>query len=385
MDTKEILFSLIRSELTEKEIDSEAKDSINGDTLAKLYSLSSKHDIAHIVGNALSKAGLLGNDDVSAKFNRAIYLAIYRSKRFEYEFERICKALSGAEISFVPLKGSIIKNYYPNPWLRTSCDIDVLVHEKDLEAAVSVLVSELGYETQKNKNFHDIHLNSHDGLLLELHFTINENVESLDRVLTSAWQHTTLSKEMNFKYEMSNEFLLFHIIAHLSYHFVAGGCGIRPVLDLWLLEKSLNIDSAVLNSMLSEAELLKFYESVKSLSAVWLDGSFHTDLTKKMEDYILSGGVYGSLQNKIAAQRQKGGGKFRYLLARIWLPLDMLKIQYPILNKYRWLLPACEMSRWFKKVFCGSLGKSKRELFVNSKMTEEKVNEVKDLLTQLGL
>ena len=68
MDTSKLLFSLIRSELMENEIALEVKNCINMDSLAELYSLSAKHDLAHFLGNTLSNAGLLQNDKVSESF-----------------------------------------------------------------------------------------------------------------------------------------------------------------------------------------------------------------------------------------------------------------------------------------------------------------------------
>ena len=44
-----------------------------------------------------------------------------------------CNALEKAQIPFVPLKGSVIRKYYPEAWMRTSSDIDVLVHKEDVE------------------------------------------------------------------------------------------------------------------------------------------------------------------------------------------------------------------------------------------------------------
>ena len=78
-------------------------------------------------------------------FKNARLMAIYRYEQSRYELNRICKTLNDAQISFVPLKGAVIRNYYSEPWLRTSCDIDVLVREEDLKQAVKVLVSELHY------------------------------------------------------------------------------------------------------------------------------------------------------------------------------------------------------------------------------------------------
>ena len=68
MDTSKLLFSLIRSELMGNEIALEVKNCINMDSLAELYSLSAKHDLAHFLANTLSNAGLLQNDKVSESF-----------------------------------------------------------------------------------------------------------------------------------------------------------------------------------------------------------------------------------------------------------------------------------------------------------------------------
>ena len=163
-------------------------------------------------------------------------------------------------------------------------------------------------------------------------------------------------------YEMSDEFLYFYHIAHMAKHFESGGCGIRPIIDLWILEKALSINKDVLNTLLSEAKLSRFYECVRELYAVWLDGEAYTDISKKMEDYILLGGIYGSLPNKVLFQQQKKNGKFAYLIHRIFLPYDSLKNLYPLVIKHRWLVPFFQIHRWFKIIFDGRAKRSMREL-----------------------
>lgn len=54
---------------------------------------------------------------------------------------KICRALDDAGIDYIPLKGSVLCNLYPAPEMRTSSDIDVLVHEEDLERAVRTIES----------------------------------------------------------------------------------------------------------------------------------------------------------------------------------------------------------------------------------------------------
>lgn len=385
MNTIDTLFLLIRSRIQKTELSQEVKEQISQDMLAELYSLSAKHDLAHFVGDALSRENLLGQDTVSVQFKETAFRAFYRYERSKYELMQICQALNQAQIPFIPLKGSIIRDLYPEPWLRTSCDIDILVHEEDLEKAVSVLVSEKQYSASEKKDFHDISLYSPSGLHLELHFNIRESIPQLDSVLDSVWQYAAPSKEMPYRYELSNEFLLFHIVAHMSYHFTAGGCGIRPFLDLWLLEKNLDIQEETFTALLKAAQLLKFYHQSQQLSLVWLEGEKHTEITTQMEHYIILGGVYGTMKNKVLVQQQKKRGKWSYVFYRIFLPYEKLKILYPILEKKPWLTPFAQVCRWFQVAFDGRAKNAMRELSYNQAIPKSQAQEMTEFLDVLGL
>ena len=153
--------------------------------LIEVYKLSKAHDVAHLVGDALNKNGVFENfpDDideneraaiskVKEKFDEQIFTAVYRYENINYELERLKETLEEAEIPFIPLKGSVIRKYYPEPWMRTSCDIDVLVHENDIEKAMSFLVKKSGAAC-KTKGSHDVglFLNS---VHIELHYSLIE-------------------------------------------------------------------------------------------------------------------------------------------------------------------------------------------------------------------
>ena len=47
-------------------------------------------------------------------------IAIYRYEKINYELNRLRSALNEAQIPFIPLKGSVLRQYYPEPWMRTS-------------------------------------------------------------------------------------------------------------------------------------------------------------------------------------------------------------------------------------------------------------------------
>lgn len=169
---------------------------------------------------------------------------------------RLSATLNDAHIPYIPLKGSVLRNRYPSLELRTSCDIDVLMKEGDLEEAVAVIEFATDFKTHKH-NYHDISMVS-PTVHLELHFSILEHMENIDKLLSQVWKYA--EQESGYRYKLTPEFQIFHIIAHMSYHMVHGGVGIRPFLDLWLLRNKTEYNEGTLQQMCSDCGILTFYE-----------------------------------------------------------------------------------------------------------------------------
>ena len=109
------------------------------DAQIRLYRLSKAHDLAHLVGNALIRQDRITDGELKAKFEKQIMVAVYRYEKINHELQRLCRTLNEAKIPFIPLKGAVIRQYYPEPWMRTSCDIDILVREEQVEEAARLL------------------------------------------------------------------------------------------------------------------------------------------------------------------------------------------------------------------------------------------------------
>ena len=385
MHSAEVMFSLIKSALFQENIDDETMGRINSQMRAELFSLSRAHDLAHMVGIALSKIGKLEKDEISEKFKKSYRMAVWRYERLNYDLQKICETLEKAEIPFLPLKGAVIRHYYPDPWMRTSCDLDVLVHESDLEKAVLVLEKELQYQADKKKNFHDISLYSKSGTHLELHYNMYEDIKAMDSVLDRVWAYAVPTNEEGFQHKLTNEFQIFHIIAHMAYHFLGGGCGVRPLADLFLAERNIKVQKKELYTLLEEAGLTKFYENIKDLAAVWFGDKQHTKMTRQIEAYILSGGAYGTLENRVTMQRQKKNGRAAYMLYRIFLPYEKLTQLYPILKKHRYLTPLMEVDRWCKIIFSKRIKRMMREMKMHADTNSNTADTAKTLIEELGL
>ncbi len=378
-----ILFSVLRSVIHGTPMSDEEKSVVTVENLPKLMSMATKHDVGHLVAYGLQNNQLV---DGNSKIHQQTFLAVYRYEKLNYDLHQACEVLEKANLPFIPLKGSVLRKYYPEPWMRTSCDIDILVHESDLDRAVSCLKNELGY-TEKGRETHDVSLFSPSGMHIELHYSLIESgvMDKADLPLINVWEDAKPLNSSSCHYVLSDEMFYYYHIAHMAKHFLIGGCGIRPFIDLYLLNKHLNLDVAKNEALLSSGGMLKYAQQMEQLTMVWMGNVPHTDLTRTVESYILTGGVYGTMGNLLAAQQVRKGGKLKYAWSRIWLPFEQMRFVYPILNKKRWMLPICQVRRWFRLVFCGSLKSSLHELKHNSSITNDEQQAIKSLLEQLEL
>ena len=160
-DMNIMFFHLIRSTVSSIPLTDDELAEYSPDLLQEFLSIAKKHDVAHLIVLGLKKNGLLSDSDPALE--KIMLKAAYRYERLNYEYKRICSALEEAEIPFIPLKGSILRRFYPEPWMRTSCDIDILVHKDDLGRAIEYLLKNLNYE-EKERSAHDISLFSPSNL-----------------------------------------------------------------------------------------------------------------------------------------------------------------------------------------------------------------------------
>ena len=93
------MFALIRHVVCGAALDEEIKEIITPEILPQLYALSKSHDMAHIVAQGLSDLGLLGEDEISQKFQKQQMLAIYRYQKINYVFGDVCKVLEKEKIN----------------------------------------------------------------------------------------------------------------------------------------------------------------------------------------------------------------------------------------------------------------------------------------------
>ena len=388
MHENELLFALLRAEVCGMPADRKIIQILSPQLMEKLYTLADRHDLAHIVSQALSSLGALKQDEVSVRLKDRAMQAMRRYVQMTHAYGQICKVLEEAEIPFIPLKGAVLREFYPQPWMRTSCDVDILVKEEHLDRAVCALTQQLGY-CNRGRSDHDVLLSTESGVHLELHYdTIQERyaVNGCRDVLAEVWQDARQKEDGSYHYCMSDAMFYFYHIAHMAKHFEVGGCGVRSFLDLWIMNHAMAHDRKARETYLLEGGLLKFAQAAEKLSETWFSGEEMDAMTGQVSDYILRAGVYGDEENRAALGQARMGGRLRYvLLRRVFMPYDYLKAEYPVLEKHKWLMPIYQVVRWLRVLRGKDVRRRVAELKTNAFVSESRTASAAALLEYLGL
>ena len=376
---EKLTLELLRCALTGESPDTTLSDEV----LKALYLRADRYDLAHCVGYVLERASLLPKSDIGNAFRKKQMEAVWRTEQQTYESERIGAVLEQAGIAHIFLKGAVLRRLYPQSWLRTSVDVDVLVRKEEHEKAIALLCSKLGY-TLGLRTPHDARLDFPSGQHAELHVLLS-GTESAKEVLSRAWETSIPVEGKLWERVLSPELFYVYHIAHMAKHFEQGGCGIRPLMDLWIMEQTMPRDEKATKELLCKAKLLAFSEAAECLKNHWFSGGEVSDLAQRMGDYILCGGVFGSVEKKVAVGQIKTGGRMKNFIARVFLPYETMAEMYPPLKTHRWRLPYYELCRWCRLLFHGSARSVWAELQSNQTISKEKIRTTELLLKDLEL
>ncbi len=389
MNVWDVIIALIRYEICGVELSDCEKKSITSADFNEIYRCSKYHEIAHVVGESLKKNGFLSAENqkaVSAEFEKERLLALMWHSQSQYEIDRISSALEKHAVKYLPLKGVVQRELYKTPWYRTSCDLDFLVEEKDLDRAMSILKEELEY-TVGERTANEQSLQSPSGIHLELHYDMTERGQFTNDVLTNIWDYTTdYSAENHYRKKLIPSAYYYCHVQHMMKHFRNGGCGIRTLIDLWILKNNTTCRDFDDDSLVKDSECSAFYDAIDYLLRVWFNKEEPNDLSLWMQDFIFAGGVYGSKSNVVKIGQTKKGGRFKYLLSRVFISNKDLKEKYPVLKEKPILIPFYHIKRWFRPIFIKSSAKSAaQDLSYTVKTDSKTLKRREEMFKRIGI
>ena len=330
------------------------KSRIEKMNLSEVLALAKRHLIAATVSVALESAGYKSPETTSA-----VALALRRTILYDLALKSVGKELTERGIWRMPLKGAVVKEYYPKYGMREFGDYDVLI-DPSRAADVKEVMENLGFTTiHFNRSNHDVY-RKEPSLTFEMHtalFSVLHGKEICDYYQNVEERLIGDGCDRRFTPE---DFYLY-LVAHEYKHYLTVGSGLRFLLDVYVFLKNVELDADYLRTEAQKLGVEDFEKENRDLAFRLFDGEKLTNADDKNIEYRLESGAIGTklhlVENKI---RQNGQGKFQYMLNRFFVPFNKKKPSYaayakayPLFYKYRILLPFLPFYRVFKSIWSG--------------------------------
>ena len=350
-----------------------------------LIELSEKQDLTHLVYDALTRNGIPCSSEKALK---QYYAAIWRVEQMDHELQRMSDLFEEHGIDFIPLKGSVTRGLYPQRWMRTSADIDLLFRADQEKEAEQLMASELGYEYAEigDSIAHGNMFSPVNHVHIEPHRTLFHDLNSSGdyiELFNDIWNRAQKDPDgRGHKYKMTDADLYAFIAAHTEKHMHQnGGCSVKSLLDIWLMDRCEGADRPGRTEMIRRAGLTRFEHVMKSLICSWMEG--RPAENEVLEQYILKGEMYASWSRNIVLQT-KNSGKLRYYLRRVFMPMDEMKLLFPVLNDHPGLLPVMWIRRWTKLADKDTMRRVNKEVHVSMNADKDELNEIEQISEYMG-
>lgn len=378
-NSQKYFFKLLSSVINDTEI---LPPSENVDMRA-VFDLGYNHKMLHTIYEKAYNYGVIKETDKNFKVWKNQYI-LYKTRdtRQQIAKDEIIDVLTENGIRVMPLKGLLIKDLYPNTYLRQMTDLDILI-DKDNKSKVKSLLKSIGYKEFEGGKKH-FSMVKKPAINLEIHLKIFENY--WNECFSDVWENAE-EKSKNL-YIMSNEDLILHNIMHSAEHLLSAGIGIRAITDLYVLKKAYPevLISENFLSKLDNYGLTDFFNVINNICQVWFEGKDDSSLNKMAEKFLLLSNNFGTNKD-VAVQyasdiADSEDSRFMIFLKLFFPSYKNMCKRFKILESIKILLPVFWLVRIVRIPFMsGTMAVVKRL----AKIDSEKIKERNELLKSFGL
>ncbi len=355
-ETSDYLIELLRSVIYEDS----PKENPEGVDWDDIYSLALFHKVDEIAFHAIAKLTGKPEGREALKWEKQHEKNQIVNMVQTGEGEAIINEASARGIDILPLKGSVLKNIYPNPEFRQMGDLDYLVlSDESTMKEMGKLLHELGYEDGEGVGLeasHDVYIKP-PYMEVEIHRRLLPPTEENHWHTDDIWDRLVRDEDNPHLMHMTPEdFYLFHLL-HFEKHYSMGGSGIRSIIDQYYLMKNYGatMDFDYINKLLVKMNYVEFEAMCKNLAKAWFEDGLLNDELEQSAEYIINSGAFGTFeqyQKWRFEQYRKQGIKTKkgLFFRRMFMERERMENIYPSLKKHGWLLPFCWVHRLIKAV-----------------------------------
>ena len=374
---------------------------------AELFIIATKHSVANTIADMICSC-CDAPEEVKSDFKKQKGIIVAQRVLMIHALKDLYCRLDENQIQGVFLKGTLLKDLYPDEFLRSMSDIDVFAEERDMDKIHSIMIAD-GYVPGTIGQGNHYEYSLHDMVKVEYHpelvaldseygKTVFSKLNAGNETVASymdIWNHTIAIEDHTFARQLTPEYHYVYVIMHMLNHFLTAGTGIRSIMDVWVMNSHYTNkwDRSTLDTILARFGLQRFEKYAVALADRWFDLSgvisvdenLNDNVLEEFERYILYSGTYGNIENSTATEMDHNmsvGKRFKYLMKAFFRPYSTMKSLYPVLTKAPFLLPAMWIYRPID-IFHNRRTTAVRKLNAALKPDVKRVEESKSLIDSL--
>lgn len=354
-----------------------------------IFELAKKQDAENIVFLSIDQLENNIDSNLYSIWQEVYYKRMKYSAFQDMALEELIEAFTKAGIDCMPLKGSVIKNYYPSPDLRCMGDIDFLVREQNRKIVRGIMHS-LDYEDDILDDGQVDGFKKGKLTYVEIHYDFSAENHVMHEIFTIDWDKL-IPTETEHLYQMTFEDLYFFNTGYYVKNMHNKGMGLRGVVDTFVLWNRLSDEEKA--SLINRFEIIEindFNSKLVKIAEMWFNDAEDDGSLESIQEYLMARLTYGDektlriLQTMYADQTSSNT---EYIWKKIFPSENALYKRYNIKHRCFILLPFLWIKRIFGLIF-GNKEKwqdTKRQVEVFKTIDQDDINYERKIRQDFGL
>lgn len=347
------MLKVIRAALLPNEERDKFSDNIDYEAV---YSELNNQAVISLTGDIMYSLPIKG--ELLQRWEATVYRMVFIGTKLSSVEAHVLQLLKDVEVCI--MKGSAAAIYYPHPEIRTFGDIDLLVHPKDYQHSIEILIED-GFEVldPERPTGRNIQLFK-DGVEVELHQSyfggrFMQEADKRDERLFKAMATCQYKHIYNHMFPMFDDENNGMILLHHFHRHILAGVGLRHLID-WMMFVSRVCDDDFwynkFQNVVKQLDLIVFAKTITRMCQLYL-GLRQTitwchDVDEKncelFMEYLLESGNFGKKQQQTVDSLVFSRMSTRKSFLQEWKLLQKKGLEnwclvqkYPALSGLAWL------------------------------------------------
>lgn len=363
-----------------------------------VFQIARRHSLSNLLWYSIEKLNNKPDTELLAKWFSDYGVMLRQTAYQEMEIENLIHIFTSRGFDVMPLKGSQIRAYYPQPDMRRMGDIDFMVKtdgSKVQRNVVKDIMLSNGYapdvlddgqvDAYQKQNNKDVYVEVHFEFMHPKHVHYNDFIVD--------WS-TLLPTDTDGVYKMSLPDLYYFNIGHFIKNMFSKGLGVKNIVDVYVLWHQLSKEEQFkMNSRLLAAGLNEFNNQLVKIADIWFGDRADDGTTQNAQKYILDNNEYGFHRNFDVLNMMKNEADYgeantkKYFLKRVFPPDSELYSRFGIKRKLPFLLPFLWLARIVLLIFAPKkkIDKIKNEVEVINDISQDEIERGKAVFKELNI